>query len=175
MKKVVSFCFVALLSIFFVSCSTKQETDLQTVKKVDLQRYLGDWYEIARYEHKFQKDCKNVKANYSLREDKKIQVINSCTKISTNEFKDAKAVAYSVDDTNSKLKVSFFRPFYGDYWVLILDENYEYAVVGTPNREYLWILARDKKLPLKIQNDILEKLPSLGFDISKLLWTMQEK
>ena len=175
MKKIVSFCCIALLSIFFVSCSTKQETDLQTVKKVDLQRYLGDWYEIARYEHKFQKDCKNVKANYSLREDKKIQVVNSCTKISTNEFKDAKAVAYSVDETNSKLKVSFFRPFYGDYWVLILDENYEYAVVGTPNREYLWILARDKKLPLKIQNDILEKLPSLGFDISKLLWTMQEK
>ena len=174
MKKIVSFCCIALLSIFFVSCSTKQETDLQTVKKVDLQRYLGDWYEIARYEHKFQKDCKNVKANYSLREDKKIQVVNSCTKISTNEFKDAKAVAYSVDETNSKLKVSFFRPFYGDYWVLILDENYEYAVVGTPNREYLWILARDNKLPLKIQNDILEKLPSLGFDISKLIWTMQE-
>ena len=114
MKKVFSFCCIALLSMFFVSCSTKQETDLQTVKKVDLQRYLGDWYEIARYEHKFQKDCKNVKANYSLREDKKIQVVNSCTKISTNEFKDAKAVAYSVDETNSKLKVNFFRPFYVD-------------------------------------------------------------
>ncbi len=81
MKKIVSFCCIALLSIFFVSCSTKQETDLQTVKKVDLQRYLGDWYEIARYEHKFQKDCKNVKANYSLRDDKKIQVVNSCTKM----------------------------------------------------------------------------------------------
>ena len=103
------------------------------------------------------------------------KVINKCTKIQTNEKKEAIGRAYAIDETNSKLKVSFFRPFYGDYWVLILDENYEYVVVGTPNREYLWILARDKKLPLKIQNDILEKLPSLGFDISKLLWTMQEK
>ena len=174
MKKIVSFCCIALLSIFFVSCSTKQETDLQTVKKVDLQRYLGDWYEIARYEHKFQKDCKNVKANYSFREDKKIQVVNSCTKISTNEFKDAKAVAYSVDETNSKLKVSFFRPFYGDYWVLMLDENYKYAVVGTPSREYLWILARTSKLDEKIKNEILQKLPTLGFETSKLIWTIQE-
>ncbi len=92
MKKIVSFCCIALLSIFFVSCSTKQKTDLQTVKKVDLQRYLGDWYEIARYEHKFQKDCKNVKANYSLREDKKIQVVNSCTKLTTILFNVQKPV-----------------------------------------------------------------------------------
>ena len=173
MKKIFNILAVVFVSLFFVSCATKQ-TDVKTVEKVDLQRYLGDWYEIARYEHRFQKDCKNVKANYSLRDDKKIQVVNSCTKISTNEFKDAKAVAYSVDETNSKLKVSFFRPFYGDYWVLMLDENYKYAVVGTPSREYLWILARTSKLNEKIKKDILKKLPSLGFDTSKLIWTIQE-
>lgn len=174
MEKISKSLILICIMFLFTACSSKNPP-LQTVEKVDLERYLGTWYEIARYEHFFEKDCKNVSANYSMMDEETIKVINKCTKIQTNEKKEAMGRAYAIDETNSKLKVSFFRPFYGDYWVLILDENYEYAVVGTPNREYLWILARDKKLPLKIQNDILEKLPSLGFDISKLLWTMQEK
>ncbi|QKE28858.1 lipocalin domain-containing protein [Arcobacter acticola] len=174
MEKISKSLILICIMFLFTACSSKNPP-LQTVEKVDLERYLGTWYEIARYEHFFEKDCKNVSANYSIMDEETIKVINKCTKIQTNEKKEAMGRAYAIDETNSKLKVSFFRPFYGDYWVLILDENYEYAVVGTPNREYLWILARDKKLPLKIQNDILEKLPSLGFDISKLLWTMQEK
>ena len=174
MEKISKSLILICIMFLFTACSSKNPP-LQTVEKVDLERYLGTWYEIARYEHFFEKDCKNVSANYSIMNEETIKVINKCTKIQTNEKKEALGRAYAIDETNSKLKVSFFRPFYGDYWVLILDENYEYAVVGTPNREYLWILARDKKLPLKIQNDILEKLPSLGFDISKLLWTMQEK
>ena len=174
MEKISKSLILISIMFSFTACSSKNPP-LQTVEKVDLERYLGTWYEIARYEHFFEKDCKNVSANYSIMDEETIKVINKCTKIQTNEKKEAMGRAYAIDETNSKLKVSFFRPFYGDYWVLILDENYEYAVVGTPNREYLWILARDKKLPLKIQNDILEKLPSLGFDISKLLWTMQEK
>ena len=174
MEKISKSLILICIMFLFTACSSKNPP-LQTVEKVDLERYLGTWYEIARYEHFFEKDCKNVSANYSIMDEETIKVINKCTKIQTNEKKEAMGRAYAIDETNSKLKVSFFRPFYGDYWVLILDKNYEYAVVGTPNREYLWILARDKKLPLKIQNDILEKLPSLGFDISKLLWTMQEK
>ena len=174
MEKISKSLILICIMFLFTACSSKNPP-LQTVEKVDLERYLGTWYEIARYEHFFEKDCKNVSANYSIMNEETIKVINKCTKIQTNEKKEAMGRAYAIDETNSKLKVSFFRPFYGDYWVLILDENYEYVVVGTPNREYLWILARDKKLPLKIQNDILEKLPSLGFDISKLLWTMQEK
>ena len=174
MEKISKSLILICIMFLFTACSSKNPP-LQTVEKVDLERYLGTWYEIARYEHFFEKDCKNVSANYSIMNEETIKVINKCTKIQTNEKKEAIGRAYAIDETNSKLKVSFFRPFYGDYWVLILDENYEYVVVGTPNREYLWILARDKKLPLKIQNDILEKLPSLGFDISKLLWTMQEK
>ena len=174
MEKISKSLILICIMFLFTACSSKNPP-LQTVEKVDLERYLGTWYEIARYEHFFEKDCKNVSANYSIMDEETIKVINKCTKIQTNEKKEAMGRAYAIDETNSKLKVSFFRPFYGDYWVLILDENYEYAVVGTPNREYLWILARDKKLPLKIQNDILEKLPSLGFVISKLLWTMQEK
>jgi apolipoprotein D and lipocalin family protein len=173
MKKIFNILAVVFVSLFFVSCATKQ-TDVKTVEKVDLQRYLGDWYEIARYEHRFQKDCKNVKANYSLRDDKKIQVVNSCTKISTNEFKDAKAVAYSVDETNSKLKVSFFRPFYGDYWILDLDKDYKYAIIGTPTKEYLWILSREKIMDKELLNKLLTKITAMGFDKSKLIYTIQE-
>ena len=167
-----SVLFLSLI-LLFTACSTKNPP-LQTVEKVDLQKYLGTWYEIARYEHFFEKDCKNVTANYSIMDENLIQVINSCVKITTNEKKEAKARAYAVDNTNSKLKVSFFRPFYGDYWVLILDEQYNYAVVGTPNREYLWILSRTKTIDENIKTDILNKLPSLGFEPSKFTWTIQE-
>ena len=166
--------FLLIASVFlFTACSSKNPP-LQTVSKVDLNKYLGTWYEIARYEHFFEKDCKNVTANYSVMDENLIQVINSCVKIITNEKKEAKARAYAVDNTNSKLKVSFFRPFYGDYWVLILDEQYNYAVVGTPNREYLWILSRTKTIDENIKTDILNKLPSLGFEPSKFTWTIQE-
>ena len=166
--------FLLIATVFlFTACSSKNPP-LQTVSKVDLNKYLGTWYEIARYEHFFEKDCKNVTANYSIMDENLIQVINSCVKIITNEKKEAKARAYAVDNTNSKLKVSFFRPFYGDYWVLILDEQYNYAVVGTPNREYLWILSRTKTIDENIKTDILNKLPSLGFEPSKFTWTIQE-
>lgn len=166
---------ISLISIlfFFTACSSK-DAPLQTVEKVNLNQYLGNWYEIARYEHFFEKDCKNVVANYSMIDEDTIKVINRCTKIQTNEKKEAVGRAYAIDDTNSKLKVSFFRPFYGDYWILILDKNYEYVVVGTPSREYLWILARNKFISEEIKNSILQKLPSLGFDTSKFIWTIQE-
>jgi apolipoprotein D and lipocalin family protein len=89
--------------------------------------------------------------------------------------KEAKGVAYATDASNSKLKVSFFRPFYGDYWILMLDEEYRYAVVGDPSREYLWILSRRPTLEEEITKQILAGLPELGYDTSKLLWTEQEK
>lgn len=167
-----SVLFISIV-LLFTACSSKNPP-LQTVEKVDLPKYLGTWYEIARFEHFFEKDCKNVSANYSMMDEETIKVINKCTKITSNEFKEAMGRAYAVDSSNSKLKVSFFRPFYGDYWVLILDENYEYVVVGTPSREYLWILARNKTITAEVKNSILEKLPSLGFDASKFVWTIQE-
>lgn len=173
MLKFFKLLIITSFVLLFTACSSKNPP-LQTVEKVELNKYLGTWYEIARYEHFFEKDCKNVTANYSMMNEETIKVINRCTKIQTNEKKEAMGRAYAIDETNSKLKVSFFRPFYGDYWVLMLDENYKYAVVGTPSREYLWILARTSKLDEKIKNEILEKLPSLGFDTSKLIWTIQE-
>ncbi|MDZ7819562.1 MAG: lipocalin family protein [Aliarcobacter sp.] len=173
MKTLFKSTLILSIILLFTACSSKNPP-LQTVEKVNLQKYFGTWYEIARYEHFFEKDCKNVSANYSMMDEETIKVINRCTKIQTNEKKEAMGRAYAIDETNSKLKVSFFRPFYGDYWVLILDENYEYVVVGTPSREYLWILARQKTISDEVKNSILEKLPSLGFDTSKFIWTIQE-
>ena len=173
MEKISKSLILICIMFLFTACSSKNPP-LQTVEKVDLERYLGTWYEIARYEHFFEKDCKNVSANYSIMDEETIKVINKCTKIQTNEKKEVFGRAYATDFTNSKLKVSFFRPFYGDYWVLILDEKYDYVVVGTPSREYLWILSRTSNLDEKIKKEILQKLPTLGFDTSKLIWTIQE-
>lgn len=173
MRIIFKYTLILSTILFFVACSSKNPP-LETVQKVELDKYLGTWYEIARYEHFFEKDCKDVTANYSMMDEETIKVINRCTNIQTNEKKEALGRAYATDITNSKLKVSFFRPFYGDYWILILDKNYDYVVVGTPNREYLWILSRTAKLDEKIKKEILEKLPTLGFETSKLIWTIQE-
>ncbi|MGP2655699.1 lipocalin family protein [Malaciobacter sp. WC5094] len=166
--------FLLLLTAFlFWGCSSKN-LPLETVNKVDIQKYLGTWYEIARFEHRFEEGCKNVTANYSLKQNGDIKVVNSCTQIKTGEKTQATGVAYATDETNSKLKVSFFRPFYGDYWVLMLDEDYKYALVGSPNREYLWILSRTKTISKETKNKILAKLPALKFDASKFIWTIQD-
>lgn len=170
MKKTI--LLIATLFLF-IGCSPKSP-NLPTVNSVDINKYLGQWYEIARFEHFFEKGCKNVTANYSLFDDGDIKVVNRCTKIDTNEKKEANGIAYATDSTNSKLKVSFFRPFYGDYWIISLDENYEHALVGSPNREYLWILSRTKKIDKTTKEKLLETASKNGFDTSKFIWTIQE-
>lgn len=160
-----------LLTLLFIGCSNTPTAPLPTVEKVDIDRYLGTWHEIARYEHSFEKGCSNVNATYSLREDGKIKVVNRCLK--NGEVDEAIGKAYAVDETNSKLKVSFFGPFYGNYWILMLDESYTYAVIGDPSREYLWILSRTPKLDEATLAVIMKKLPTLGYDTKKLIWTPQ--
>ena len=167
------YVFIVLISFLFFGCSSKNPP-LQTVDNVNIKEYLGKWYEIARYEHSFEENCKNVSATYSLKKENKIKVINRCTDITTNEKSKATGIAYATNKTNSKLKVSFFRPFYGDYWILMLGNDYSYAVVGSPSREYLWILSRTKKLQDDVKDMILQKLPKLGFSTNKLIWTIQE-
>lgn len=157
-------------SLFLIGCSNHHEP-LPTVNKVDIDRYLGKWYEIARYEHSFEKGCSNVNATYTLRDDGKIKVENRCTK--NGKIDEAIGKAYATDETNSKLKVSFFGPFYGNYWILMLDDDYSYAVIGEPSREYLWILSRTSTLDQNVINKILKKLPTLGYSTDKLIWTEQ--
>lgn len=148
---------------------------LRTVERVELDRYLGTWFEIASYPQRFQKDCTATKAEYSLLDDGEIRVENSCRKHTLDGKPDvARGRARVVDRvTNAKLEVSFFRPFWGDYWVIDLGADYEYAVVGHPSREYLWVLSRTPSLDTVVYDGILERLVAQGYDTSRLRRTLQ--
>lgn len=143
---------------------------LRTVERVDLQRYLGKWHEIARLPNRFQKGCAESSAEYSLRDDGEIDVINSCRNEDDGSLRQARGRAWSVDPvSNAKLKVTFFWPFRGDYWIIELGKEYEYAVVGTPDRKYLWLLSRSEKINDDVYAAILQRVEQQGFDASKIL------
>jgi apolipoprotein D and lipocalin family protein len=147
---------ISIITIFLVSCDSPQNNDLPpltTVDQVDLNRYAGFWYEIAKIPNSFQDQCAyGTTAEYKIDKDGDIIVINSCYD-EDGKIDIADGVANVVDKkTNSKLEVSFvsflgIRPFWGDYWIIGLDENYEWAIVGTPGRKYGWILSRTPSLP----------------------------
>jgi len=147
---------------------------LEVVASVDLARYTGRWYEIARLPNRFEKKCADsVTATYALRPDGKIDVTNRCRK-SSGEFTTAKGKAKIVDQkTNAKLKVTFFWPFYGDYWILELGQNYEYAVVGDPSRKYLWILSRTPQIDEALYNQLLANMAKRGFATERMIRTTQ--
>ncbi len=149
--------------------------ELQTVPHVDLQRYLGTWYEIAAFPQSFQRDCTATTATYSLRSDGDIDVLNRCRKFKVDgEVSEARGRARVVDKvSNAKLEVSFFRPFWGDYWVIQLGDGYDYAVVGHPERDYLWILARTPTLPPPVYAAILAQLQTQRYDTKRLVLTQQ--
>jgi len=145
---------------------------LQVVPYVNLERYTGTWYEIARYPHRFQEGCFESSAIYTLLEGGKVGVLNQCRKGPDQKLSSAKGKAWVVDkETNAKLKVSFFWPFSGDYWIIDLGENYEYAVVGHPNRKYLWILSRTPQMDDALYQRILENLEKQSYDVSRLIRT----
>lgn len=146
-------------------------TELPTVSSVDLERYLGRWYEIARFDHRFERGCSAVEAFYTLRDDGMIGVKNSCFLADENRTKEAHGRAYIVDETsNAKLKVTFFWPFYGNYWIIDLAEDYRYAVVSEPSQEYFWILSRTPEMRQDDVEYILSYANTLGFDTAKLIW-----
>jgi apolipoprotein D and lipocalin family protein len=149
---------------------TKNEDVLEVVPHVELEKYLGKWYEIARLPAKFEEGCSNVTATYGLSKDGNVTVLNECKR--NGKLKVAKGKAKIVDkSTGAKLKVTFFRPFYGDYWIVNLGDDYDYAVVGTPNRKYLWILNRTPKMDDKLFSQLTEFAKSKGFDVEKLIRT----
>ena len=140
---------------------------LETVPQVDLGRYTGTWYEIASFPQRFQKGCADTKAVYTLRKDGTIEVLNSCFR--SGKIDTAKGKAWVVDATsNAKLKVSFFWPFRGDYWIIELGKDYEYAVVSAPSMQYLWILCRTPRMEETRYGEIVERLRARGFDVAKL-------
>ena len=148
---------------------------LETVAYVDLNRYLGRWYEIAKLPTSFEQDCTGVTATYSLRPDGNIRVLNRCLKHSLDDRVDqAEGRAWVVDPkTNAKLKVSFFLWFAGDYWIIELGPDYDYAVVGDPSRKFLWFLCRRPVMPEVLYADLLKRAAAKGFDVSRMEKTLQ--
>jgi apolipoprotein D and lipocalin family protein len=178
-KKINYLVFIVSMCVGLVSCSSvpvRDEPLLEVVEKVDIEKYLGRWYEIARYPHSFEENCFAVTADYALLENGALQVINRCREGGLNgELKEAVGKAYVVDSkTNAKLDVTFFWPFYGDYWIIVLDENYQYAVVSEPNRQYLWILNRTPTMKASLYEELILKLKNMDFDLSLLTKTLQE-
>jgi lipocalin len=152
------------------------ENTIETVRGVDINRYLGQWYEIARFDHFFERGMVGVTAYYSLNDDGTIQVVNSGYKCSFfGKFKSVQGKAHVPDPADAgKLRVSFFLWFYSDYYILELDEeNYSYALVGSSSDKYLWILSRTPVLDRSIVKDLLHKAKHRGYDVSKLIWVKQ--
>ena len=161
--------------LFWVAMAALADAPLSVVQEVDLDRYLGKWFEIASYPAWFAKNCTGVTAEYSRREEGGIRVVNRCRKGSLDgKLKEANGRAKVVDPlTNAKLKVSFFGPFWGDYWIVDLDSEYRWAVVGEPKRKYLWILSRTPSLEEDTLEGILSRLSGMGYDADQLQWTPQ--
>jgi len=174
-----SWILILIPSVLLACASFKKPSvpPLEVVPHVDLKRYIGTWYEIARFPHRFQEGCVGSRATYTLLEDGKIGVLNQCHKGSLDgEISSVQGKAWVVEPkTNAKLKVRFFWPFTGDYWIIDLGENYEYAVVGHPSRDYLWILSRSPEMDEPFYNRILQRLRDQFYDVGKLIKTPQGK
>jgi len=160
---------------FGLAVTAAETKPLEVVPYVDLGRYTGIWYEIAAIPQRFQKDCVGSTATYNLRDDGAIAVLNKCRKKTLDgELKEASAKAWVVDKkTNAKLKVQFFWPFKADYWIIELDADYQYAVVGHPGRQYLWILSRTPRMDESLYEDLLQRIANKGYDPSLIKKTLQ--
>ena len=148
---------------------------LISVPHVDLARYAGTWYEIASYPQRFQKGCTGTTATYTLRADGTVEVLNRCARDSLDgRVTVARGRAKVVDRTsNARLKVSFFWPFWGDYWIIALDPDYRWVVVGHPSRNYLWILSRTPTMDDATYTAIVDRLQAQGYETSRLVRTVQ--
>ncbi len=154
------FCFAAL-----------NATPPEVVSSVDLARYMGTWHEIAKFPNRFQRGCGCTTATYALRPDGKVSVVNRCRGLE-GQPKEAKGWAKVADPTTrAKLRVTFFWPFFGDYWILALDPEYRHVLVGTPNRKYLWILARTPRMEDPVYLALVQKAREQGFPVEKLVRT----
>ena len=149
--------------------SDMEADPLETVPFVDLPRYLGDWYDIAHYPAPFQEGCSGAMAHYSLKEDGSIRVVNTCLKDGVR--KNVEGCAWVTNPvTNAELKVQFFWPFKGDYHIIELDDEYQWAVVGEPRRRYVWILSRQPELSPYIKDELWERIARHGYNPAKLVW-----
>lgn len=171
-KTIIHLILVLALILSLAGCiDENKHPPLSNLPKVDIKRYLGMWYEIARIDHSFQRDCIASTAEYSLRDDGYIKVVNKCRKKNlSGEVATVEGKAWVVNkDSNAWLKVQFFWPFAGDYVIIDLDEkDYQYAVVGHPSRDYLWILSRIPQVDEGTYGEIMKKITKQGYDLSRI-------
>lgn len=164
-----SILIASLLCLAPYSCSGRK-VDNSTVQSLDLFRYLGTWYEIARYDHVFERGLTHAKAQYAINRDGTVSVTN--TGLKKGKFSTSRGNA-KLTDTAGLLRVSFFGPFYSDYRVMMLGEDYDYALVGSGNAKYLWILSRTPDLSDEVISKILKVASTRGYDTGKLIWVDQ--
>lgn len=160
-----------------LSCSSTVKPDKATpITNFKVDHYLGTWYEIARFDFRFEKDLDNTSAQYSLNEDGSIKVLNSGFNYVEKQWKKADGKAkFREDESTAALKVSFFGPFYSGYNVIALDEDYKYALIAGKNLDCLWILSREKTLPEDVKVKYLEIAKEVGYDTSRLIWVKHDK
>jgi len=174
---ILAVCAAAATALWAVTArGAADEAPLQVAEHVDLERYLGTWYEIASFPTRFQRGCSATTATYALRGDGDIEVVNRCRKGGlTGPVTEARGKAWVVDtQTNARLKVQFFWPFRGDYWILEVGPEYDYAVVGNPTRQYLWILCRTPRMDEALYESLLERLErDFRYDVDRLRLTAQ--
>ena len=180
-RRILPLVFLSGMAIALAACATLQRGPVgnaavpQPDKPVDLQRYAGLWYEIARYENGFERGCEGVTARYALREDGLLSVINACRQGGvTGREKTVEGRAKIVPGSgDAKLRVSFFGPFYGDYWVLDRADDYSWSIVGEPSGRYLWILTREPRPSQTVQDALMRRAAELGYDLSLIRPTLQ--
>lgn len=169
MKRFILIIAMSLFSTLF--CCAQKVDNSPITTAFDLQKYLGPWYEIARFDHKFERGLTHCKALYTLQENGKVEVRNTGRKKGEETLALGKA---KLTKTPTVLRVSFFGPFYADYRILMLGPDYDYALVGSKAAKYLWILSRTPKLTEEVKSAILAEATRRGYDISKLIWVEQE-
>ncbi|WP_423148239.1 lipocalin family protein [Rubrolithibacter danxiaensis] len=146
------------------------------VSPFNVEKYLGRWYEIARFDYRFERNLNNVTADYSLNPDGTIRVLNRGFDYVKNKWKESTGKAKFVNDSNTgRLKVSFFGPFYSGYNVIALDPKYRYALIAGDNLDYLWILSRETTIPDNVREEYIQKAESIGYDTKKLIWVKHDK
>lgn len=157
-------------------CSTQPPQGVVVVTPFDVRRYEGKWYEIARLDHRFERGLTDISATYTRQPDGSVRVINRGYDGEDREWNQAEGRAFFTGDSQrGSLKVSFFGPFYGGYHVVALDKEYRWSLVMGPDREYFWILARDKQLSGELRQQLLERARQLGIATDKLIWTPQQR
>ena len=158
-----------------LTACTKSDLDTTTVKEFDLSRYLGQWYEIARYDHSFEKGMEATMANYILQDDGTVVVLNTGWKDGKYKIAEGKAKYKDPCGKPGALRVSFFLFFYSDYNVMMVDENYQISLVGSKRDNFLWILSRTPVADPDLLKDVLEEAERRGYDLSKLIWVDQSR